>query len=302
MPSILVLGSTNDSILVHRQTILDELNNYFPGNISLSESRYGDQHGLYWHLPKRYNSLEKKTIRDSLILLRNSISIFKLDAIYLDNLLDPSIDSLFVFDMDSTLIQEEVIDELARINGAYEIVAQVTRKAMEGGLGFDEALRKRVVHLAGLPETVFADLYPRLTVNSGVKNALSSLKNEHKAKVAVLSGGFSPILDIFEKEYGLDYTEANQLEIKNCQLTGALKGQIVGKEHKRDVLVQLCNRWSIPKSQVVAIGDGANDSLMLQEAGLGIGFHAKEGLKDKILNWIDYNSMESILLLFAPSL
>jgi phosphoserine phosphatase len=302
MPSVILLGSKNDAMRVHRSELLGELLQIFPGNIALSESRRADISAMYWHLPKDVSNLDPNNFRNRLIVLRNSLAKYEIDVLYLNSLLDSSKPSLFVFDMDSTLIQEEVIDELARMNGTYETVAKVTKDAMEGGLGFEESLRRRAIHLKGLPVTAFKNLYSQLNPNIGVPETLFSLKKEFGSKLAVLSGGFSPILEIFEKEYGIDFTEANSLEVLNEKLTGSVLGRIVGKERKRDILIELSSKWSIPKSQTVAIGDGANDGFMIGEAGIGVGFHAKKGLKEEILNWIDYNPMDSILLFFAPSL
>ncbi|MCC5814917.1 MAG: phosphoserine phosphatase SerB [Leptospira sp.] len=265
------------------------------------ETRRGDLAGMYWHLPKDYLDLSIDEIRSRLIPLRNHLSGWKLDVLYLTHLLDEQ-PSLFVFDMDSTIIKEEVIDELARKNGLYEEVARVTKEAMEGGLGFEEALRKRVVHLQGLPESSFSDLYKELHPNEGVPVLLKDLRNEFSAKRAILSGGFTPILEMFSKDHELDYFEANVLELRDGKLTGGLDGRIVGKERKQEALTELREKWKIDPTQVVAVGDGANDYLMLSEAGIGIGFHAKDGLKDQILNWVDHTPMDALLLLFTPSL
>ncbi|TGK04101.1 phosphoserine phosphatase SerB [Leptospira langatensis] len=205
--------------------------------------------------------------------------------------------TLFCFDMDSTLIQEEVIDELARFAGVYDEVASVTKEAMEGNLNFIEALRKRCTYLKDLPLSVFDDLYSKIRVNHGVPELLIGLK-ERNSKTAVFSGGFTDILEKFKSKYGIDEIRANYLDRKDGKLVGTVSGRVVDKNVKRDSLLELGSEFKIPKSNIVAVGDGANDQLMLEEAGLGIGFHAKEGLKSKISNWIDFAPMDVLLYLF----
>lgn len=303
-PVVLVLSSQKNVWENHRELVLRELLQYFPGNLALGESRYGDTIGLYWHLPEGYNRIPVENLRERITALRRILATLELDALFLRNLLPSTREnnSLFVFDMDSTLIQEEVIDELARKNGRYEDVARVTAEAMQGGMAFEEALRKRLVYLEGLPESVYDVIYPELQPNDGVAEALRGLKEHYHSKIAVLSGGFAPFLERFSRDYSLDYFEANHLEVVSGVLTGNVVGRIVGKERKREALLELSKRFGISRERIVAVGDGANDALMLKEAGIGIGFHAKQGLKDQILNWIDFHSMEALLLLFTPSL
>lgn len=304
MPIILSLYSFNQDSSI-QSLILNKIQNEFPICLSIREERRGNIFSLYYYLPSRieYNLQSNfNELKQSINSIRKDLERYKIDILFIDRLLDPHQESLFVFDMDSTLIQEEVIDELARMNGRYEEVAQVTKKAMEGGLQFEKALALRVQHLQGLEETCFQKLFQNLHLNPGVEETLFALKNEYKAKRAVLSGGFLPILKMFSEKYNLDYFEANHLIVKNGFLTGELEGRIVGKERKKQALIELREKWNIHPNQVVAIGDGANDSDMLNEAAIGIGFHAKQGLKDKIINWVDFHSMEAILLLFSPSL
>lgn len=304
MPIILSLYSFNQDSSI-QSLILNKIQTEFPICLSIREERRGNIFSLYYYLPSRieYNLHSNfNELKQSINSIRKDLERYKIDILFIDRLLDPHQESLFVFDMDSTLIQEEVIDELARMNGRYEEVAQVTKKAMEGGLQFEKALALRVQYLQGLEETCFQKLFQNLHLNPGVEETLFALKNEYKAKRAVLSGGFLPILKMFSEKYNLDYFEANHLIVKNGFLTGELEGRVVGKERKKQALIELREKWNIHPNQVVAIGDGANDSDMLNEAAIGIGFHAKQGLKDKIMNWVDFHSMEAILLLFSPSL
>jgi phosphoserine phosphatase len=200
--------------------------------------------------------------------------------------------------MDSTLIQQEVIDEIAKENGVYEEVSKVTLEAMEGKLNFDEALKKRCELLKGISTETFERVYSRLQLNLGVEFFLKNRKN-YLIKVAVLSGGFEPILQRFQREYRIEFFKANLLEEENQILTGKVLGEIINAEKKEKYLLEIAQKERIPLSQVVAIGDGSNDSLMLNRAGIGIGFHAKDGLKRKIQNWIEYFGMEILFFLFG---
>lgn len=245
---------------------------------------------IEWRIPR---VLE----RSELLQWRETFSKKGADLIQVNRLLDSKEKSFFAFDMDSTLICQEVIDELARLAGVYEEVASVTKEAMEGNLDFHEALKKRCIHLKGLSNSIFTDLYPKLELNTGVERLLKVLK-ENNTRTAVFSGGFTDILEMFQKQYGIDEVYANVLEKINGELSGNVLGEIVDKNKKLEYLKMIRDREKIHPYQVVAIGDGANDSLMLNEAGIGIGFHAKEGLKKQILNWIDFAPMDVLLFLF----
>lgn len=235
--------------------------------------------------------------REELVYLRQELQRFrKIDLIQIFSFL--SNNTLFCFDMDSTLIQEEVIDELARYAGVYEEVAYVTKEAMEGNLNFQEALQKRCSYLKDLPVSVFDDLYFKLHPNHGVPELFKGLKQKN-AKTAVFSGGFTDILERFKQEYSIDEVRANYLDRAGDKLLGTVSGTIVDKNVKRDSLLELQSRFQMEKNNIVAVGDGANDQLMLEASGIGIGFHAKEGLKANISNWIDFASMDVLLYLFA---
>jgi phosphoserine phosphatase len=303
--SILLFLSNREDLL---EQFIQESKEYFGEPLSIASFRYTDSEAICFYLGsedfgcKSPDSDIYTNTKQELLRLRNHFNEFKVDILLIDKFLDSKIASLFVFDMDSTLIREEVIDELARRNGKYDEVANVTKEAMEGGLSFNEALHLRVKYLKGLPVTVFSDLYNNLNLNWGVAELLSNLKRESLSKIAVLSGGFTPILELFSKDYAIDYYEANHLTVDNATLTGEIHSGSVNKERKKDALLELKEKFAIPSEQIVAVGDGANDAEMLLAAELGIGFHAKQGLKDKILNWIDHQSMEALMLLFGPSL
>ncbi len=246
---------------------------------------------IEWKISRNLNLQELIELR-AIFAERNS------DLLQVDCLLDSKEKSFFVFDMDSTLIQQEVIDELARLAGVYEEVASVTKEAMEGNLDFQEALKKRCVYLKGLSSSIFKELYPKLKLNIGVEDLLRGLK-EKGSKTAVFSGGFTDILEMFQKRYEINEIRANVLERQNGQFSGNVVGDIVDKNKKFEYLKTIRDREGISPSQVVAVGDGANDALMLNEAGIGIGFHAKEGLKKLIVNWVDFAPMDTLLFLFS---
>lgn len=219
------------------------------------------------------------------------------DAIFIKQLINPQKESLFVFDMDSTLIQQEVIDEIAREFGVYEEVAKITEEAMQGLWNFEESLRKRCSFLKGADQEIFERVYQKLTLNVGVKEFLEAIK-DYPTKIAVLSGGFIPILQRFVNDYKIDEFRANLLEIQNGKLTGNVVGEIIDAEKKEKYLIEISKKYNIPFTQVVAVGDGANDWKMIERAGIGIGFHAKLGLKKRILNYIDNFGLEALLGLF----
>lgn len=242
----------------------------------------------------------KSLNRDQVLTVRKKLSEHQIDFLSLGSLLPKQKESLFVFDMDSTVIKEEVIDELARKHGVYEAVATVTKQAMEGGMGFDEALRLRVKHLAGLSKESFREVYDLLTLNDGMEKVFQFVPT-NGSKLGILSGGFTPVLKLFSEKYPVDFYRANGLEEVNGSFTGEIFGEIINREKKEIYLKQYAKELSIPLEQVVAVGDGANDALMLGAAGIGIGIHAKSGLKEKITNWIDYTDLSALVFLFENS-
>jgi phosphoserine phosphatase len=209
---------------------------------------------------------------------------------------------LVVFDMDSTLITQEVIDLLAETvkdpPDLAERVADITHRAMLGELEFDASFRERVALLKGLPATIFEDLQPVLNVTTGVPQLIKALKRLG-VKVAVLSGGFLPLTGWLAGQLGIDYAHANEVVIEGGKLTGEVKGLIVGKERKRDLLVEIAAKENIDLSQVVAVGDGANDLLMLGKAGLGVAWNAKPRVQMEAAARLNGESLLDLLYLFG---
>jgi len=182
---------------------------------------------------------------------------------------------LFVFDMDSTLIQGEVIDELAKMAGVADRVVAITASAMRGEIEFQESFRRRVALLAGLPEHRAKELLERIPLMEGAERLFRTLK-KRGAKTAILSGGFTFFGTYLKEKLGVDYVYANELDVDaDGYVTGEVRGQIVDGARKAELLVKIAGRESIPLQQVVAVGDGANDLPMLRLAGMGIAFHAK---------------------------
>lgn len=205
---------------------------------------------------------------------------------------------LVVFDMDSTLIQQEVIDEIAREAGVYEEVSAVTEAAMRGELDFKQSLARRVALLEGLEESVLAKVADRLVLTEGAERLLKALKT-FGYKTAVLSGGFTYFGRLLQRQLGLDYVYANELEIEDGRLTGKVAGPIVDGARKAELLKEIAEKEGISLEQVIAVGDGANDLPMLRVAGLGIAFHAKPLVKRSARQSISTLGLDGILYLMG---
>jgi len=205
---------------------------------------------------------------------------------------------LVCFDMDSTLISTEVIDELAELAGVGERVAEVTERAMRGELDFRQSLKERVALLEGLPEEKLVEVGRRLPLMEGAERLFSTL-NLLGYKTAILSGGFSYFGDILQEKLGVDYVYANVLEIEGGRLTGRVAEPIVDAQRKADLLRELAEQQGIALEQTVAVGDGANDLAMLSVAGLGVAFHAKPLVMESAEQSISTLGLDSILYLMG---
>jgi len=186
---------------------------------------------------------------------------------------------LIVFDVDSTLVQGEVIEMLAARAGAEAEVRAVTEAAMRGELDFAESLRRRVAVLAGLPETVLADVAAELELTPGARTTIRTLKRLG-FRCGVVSGGFTRVISGLVDDLGLDFCAANELEVVDGRLTGQVVGEIVDRPGKAVALRRFAETFGVPLEQCVAVGDGANDIDMLSTAGLGIAFNAKPALRE----------------------
>jgi len=205
---------------------------------------------------------------------------------------------LVAFDMDSTLIQAEVIDELAKLHGVGDQVSAITASAMRGEVDFKQSLTQRVGLLRGLPAQRLQDLLHSIPLADGAERLISTLKILGY-KTAILSGGFSFFGKHLQTRLGIDYVFANDLEIENDALTGRLASEIVDGEKKAELLQSIARQENISLDQVVAVGDGANDLPMLNMAGMGIAFHAKPLVRESANHAVSHLGLDSILYLLG---
>jgi phosphoserine phosphatase len=207
---------------------------------------------------------------------------------------------LVVMDMDSTLIRIEVIDELARAAGVGAEVARITERAMQGEMDYDESLRQRVALLAGLDVGVLDRIAADLPLTDGAETLIRVLKRLGYS-IAVISGGFSRAAETLKRRLGIDYAYSNNVEIVGGKLTGRVVGPIVNAQRKAELLETIAQAEGVLLDQVIAVGDGANDALMLERAGLGIAFHAKPKLQEAADTSISGAGLDAILYLLGIS-
>ena len=200
-------------------------------------------------------------------------------------------------DMDSTAIQIECIDEIAKLAGTGDMVSAITERAMRGELDFSQSLRQRVATLKDAPEGILQEVKQHLPLMPGLVETVKELKN-HGWKVAIASGGFTYFAEVLQQKLGLDFIAANQFEIIDSKLTGNVQGAIVDAQYKAQTLQQLAQQFHIAKENTVAIGDGANDLAMMQVADVGVAYHAKpkvQQLAQVIVNFTDLTALLCIL-------
>ncbi len=207
---------------------------------------------------------------------------------------------LVVFDMDSTLIQAEVIDILADRAGAGSEVARITEAAMQGKIDFRESLIRRVALLRGLPESVLAEVAAGLRLTEGAERVAATLKGLGY-KLGIISGGFDYFGRLLQKRLGFDYLFANRLEIEDGVLTGRLVGEIIDGPRKAEILKTIAMVENISLEQTIAVGDGANDLPMLHTAGLGVAFHAKPKVRANADQAISSLGLDGLLYLMGIS-
>lgn len=205
---------------------------------------------------------------------------------------------LVVMDVDSTLIQNEVIELLARHAGCLDEVARVTESAMRGELDFSASLHARVALLAGLPESVFEQVRAEVRYTPGAETLVRILKRLGY-QVGIVSGGFTQITDTLVAELGLDFAKANTLEVRDGKLTGRVIGEVVDRAGKAAALQDFAERAGVPLSETVAIGDGANDLDMLAAAGLGVAFNAKPTVREQADTAVNVPFLDTILFLLG---
>ena len=239
--------------------------------------------------------VDKTVMTASFMLISRTLDVdisFQEDNIYRRNR------RLVCFDMDSTLIQTEVIDELAELAGVGEEVRAITESAMNGEIDFSESFKKRMALLEGLSEDVLHNVAINLPITKGAHRLMKALKY-YGYKTAILSGGFTYFGEYLQKELGIDYVYANQLEIKDGKLTGNYLGEIVDGQKKAEYLKAIAEKEGIHINQTIAVGDGANDLPMINLAGLGIAFHAKPTVKESAATSISSLGLDGVLYLLG---
>lgn len=234
-------------------------------------------------------------LRSEFLAIAQALSVdiaFQQDSVFRRNR------RLVVFDMDSTLIDAEVIDELAKAAGVGDQVAEITERAMRGELDFKASFRERMALLKGLPETVLEEIGQSLRLTEGAETLIAQLRRLGY-KTAILSGGFSYFAEGLQKRLGIDYVYANALPVKDGLVTGEVQEPIVDGERKALLLRELAQREGISLEQTIAVGDGANDLPMLSIAGLGVAFRAKPLVKQSAKQAISTLGLDGILYLLG---
>lgn len=205
---------------------------------------------------------------------------------------------LLVMDMDMTAVQIEGIDEIARELGVYDEVAKVTAEAMHGKLEFAASLIKRAGYLKSTKsaQSVLDAVKARMRETDGLQNLLPMLKS-NLWHLGIASGGFTQLIDVIKDKYGIDFVRANTLIIKNDQFTGEVAQDIVDAQKKQEALLSWSKQCNVPKSRCICLGDGANDLLMIKEAGYGFAYHAKPKVRQQSPYLIDHSDLSAVCLL-----
>ena len=227
--------------------------------------------------------------------LRNAIGDLPIDIAVQEQ--DKRRKKLLVADMDSTMIGQECIDELAEEAGLREHIATITRRAMNGEIAFEPALKERVALLKGLPlDIIDRVIKNRITLTAGGKELIATMR-KNGAYTALVSGGFTIFTEKIAAMLGFNEHHANELKVADNQLSGFVAEPILGKQAKLDKLEDLCNQLGISPDEAMAVGDGANDLAMLQKAGSGVALHAKPIVAEAASIRIDYGDLTALLYL-----
>ena len=248
-------------------------------------------------LSVRGNLVDASDFRRELLHLASELDI---DIAYQEDNMFRRTRRLVAFDMDSTLIEAEVIDELAKAAGVGDQVAEITERAMRGEIDFTESFKARVALLKGLDESVLEGIAASLKITEGAEKLVSTLK-QLGYKTAILSGGFSYFGQYLQQKLGIDYVYANELVIRDGRVTGEVEGIVVDGQRKAELLRDIAQREGLNLEQVIAVGDGANDLPMLSIAGLGIAFRAKPIVRENAKQSISTLGLDGILYLLGIS-
>ncbi|WP_114934357.1 phosphoserine phosphatase [Haemophilus influenzae] len=207
---------------------------------------------------------------------------------------------LLVMDMDSTAIQIECIDEIAKLAGVGELVSAITESAMRGELDFEQSLRCRVGTLKGAPESILQQVRENLPLMSGLVETIQTLQ-KYGWKTAIASGGFTYFADYLKALLQLDFAASNQFDIEDGKLTGLVKGDVVDAQYKAKTLQHLLEEYGIDSRHSIAIGDGANDLAMMNVAGLGVAFHAKPKVQQQAQIVVNFADLTALLCLLSAN-
>ncbi|PJG83952.1 phosphoserine phosphatase [Caviibacterium pharyngocola] len=207
---------------------------------------------------------------------------------------------LLVMDMDSTIIRMECIDEIAKLAGTGELVSEITERAMRGELDFEQSLRRRVATLKNASEDILRQVLEHLPLMPGLREMISTLQ-QYGWKTAIASGGFTYFADHLKELLNLDFAVSNRFEIIDGVLTGQVAGDVVDAQYKADTLKRLAAQFDIPLERTVAIGDGANDLLMMQAANLGVAFHAKPKVQQQAQVVVNFANLTALLCILSAN-
>ena len=225
----------------------------------------------------------------------------KLDFAFVEQTVQLSDFGLVAMDMDSTLLAIESIDEIADMHGVKPQVSEITQRTMRGEIVFAESLRQRTALLQGLDQDALQQVYDeRVRLSPGAEKMLQRMKSAGLRSM-VISGGFTFFTDRIKTKLNLDYAAANKLEIADGKLTGKVLGEIIGASGKAEVLKSVREKLGLRREQVIAIGDGANDLKMMEEAGVSIAYHAKPIVQEKATYAINHVGLDGVANLFAWS-
>ncbi|MFM2480403.1 phosphoserine phosphatase SerB [Celerinatantimonas sp. YJH-8] len=305
------------AIMMNSLNQLRHADNFSPAHYIIGWSRRSDDAELLWNALYRTGetlyiyptqrlmgitlwALGSPLAHDELVTRLQSVNQ-QFDVIVTDHIPDLRRPGMLVMDMDSTTIQVECIDEIAKLAGVGEQVSDVTARAMRGELDFSQSLRARVGLLKGAPERILQTVVESLPLMPGLKVLLSHLQL-NGWKVVLASGGFTYFANALQRQLGFDAVYANQMGIKEGILTGEVIGDIVDSSYKVNVLKMLREQWQIDPMQTMAVGDGANDLAMLAESSLGIALHAKPIVRERAKIAISHSHLEGIFFILAAAL
>ncbi|MEA2118266.1 phosphoserine phosphatase SerB [Halovibrio sp. HP20-50] len=259
----------------------------------LADRQHGERIDCIEH--RLLGEVDVDAVRNAALVLSETLSVDVVIQADTRNHVQPR---LVCFDMDSTLIKAEVIDELAHRHGVGDEVAEVTERAMRGELDFKASFRERMSKLAGLDESVLAEIAAELPLMEGVERLMANLKRLGY-RTAILSGGFTYFACYLQEKLGFDEIHANELVIENGKVTGEVSEPIVDAERKAELLETIALRKGFSLEQTIAVGDGANDLKMLAKAGMGVAFRAKPMVRAQARQAISTVGLDGVLYLLG---